>query len=104
MEGINGEDFEIKNHGTNFHKDGFGAPLGKVVNFDLLNLKILKKIFKNANLVYHLAANADVRWGLNHPKKDLEQNSVCTFNVLEAMRYNSIKKIVQHTNCYSLNK
>jgi len=33
---------EIKNHGTNFHKDGFGAPLGKVVNFDLSNLNIEK--------------------------------------------------------------
>ncbi len=61
---------------------------------DLLNIKKLKKVFENAKIVYHFAANADVRFGLNHPKKDLQQNSICTFNVLEAMRFNSVKKIV----------
>jgi len=66
----------------------------KFIEMDLLNLRKLKKIFKNASFVYHLAANADVRFGLNHPKKDLEQNAICTFNVLEAMRFNSVKKIV----------
>ena len=66
----------------------------KFINGDLLNLSLLKKKLKNVDLVYHLAANADVRSGFKHPKKDLEQNVICTFNLLEAMRYNSIKKIV----------
>ena len=66
----------------------------KFIKMDLLNLKMLKKILRNVDLVYHLAANADVRFGLNHPRKDLEQNAICTFNLLEAMRYNSVKKIV----------
>jgi len=43
--------------------------------------------------VFHLAANADVRFGLNHPSKDLQQNTTATFNVLEAMRANDIKRI-----------
>jgi UDP-glucose 4-epimerase len=43
--------------------------------------------------VFHLAANADVRFGTEHPKKDLEQNTVATFHVLEAMRANGIKRI-----------
>jgi UDP-glucose 4-epimerase len=43
--------------------------------------------------VFHFAANADVRFGLEHPAKDLEQNTIATFNVLEAMRGNGIKKI-----------
>jgi UDP-glucose 4-epimerase len=43
--------------------------------------------------VFHLAANADVRFGLEHPSKDLQQNTVATFNVLEAMRANGIKRI-----------
>jgi len=66
----------------------------KFINGDLLNLSLLKKKLINVDLVYHLAANADVQSGLKHPKKDLEQNVLCTFNILEAMRYNSIKKIV----------
>jgi len=40
-----------------------------------------------------LAANADVRFGTQHPRKDLEQNTIATFNVLEAMRTNEIKRI-----------
>ena len=39
------------------------------------------------DFVFHLAANADVRFGTEHPHKDLEQNTIATFNVLEAMRW-----------------
>ena len=42
---------------------------------------------------FHLAANADVRFGTEHPRKDLEQNTLATLNVLEAMRANSIRRI-----------
>ena len=38
------------------------------------------------DFVFHLAANADVRFGTEHPRTDLEQNTIATFNVLEAMR------------------
>jgi len=44
--------------------------------------------------VAHLAANADVRFGLDHPRRDLEQNTIATFNVLEAMRANNVREIV----------
>jgi UDP-glucose 4-epimerase len=43
--------------------------------------------------VYHLAANADVKDGLLHPRKDLEQNTIVTWNVLESMRKHGVKKI-----------
>ena len=61
---------------------------------DLLDLENLKKIFIGANVVFHFAANADVRFGTEQPRKDLEQNTIATYNVLEAMRANSIKKII----------
>ena len=44
-------------------------------------------------LVLHLAANADVRFGTEHPRKDLEQNTIATWNVLEAMRRNQVRQI-----------
>ena len=66
----------------------------KIVKADLLNFKKIKKIFQNKDTVFHFAANADVRYGLQNPKKDLQQNAICTFNVLEAMRLYNIKKIV----------
>jgi UDP-glucose 4-epimerase len=43
--------------------------------------------------VFHFAANADVRFGPDHPGRDLEQNTIGTFNVLEAMRKNGIARI-----------
>jgi UDP-glucose 4-epimerase len=46
------------------------------------------------DMVFHLAANADVRFGTEHPRRDLEQNTIATFNVLEAMRSNGVRRIV----------
>ena len=43
--------------------------------------------------MFHLQANADVRHGLEHPRKDLEQNTIATANVLEAMRAAGVSKI-----------
>ena len=61
---------------------------------DLLDLGQLIKAFAGGGVVFHLAANADVRFGIEHPEKDLQQNTVATYNVLEAMRANRAKKIV----------
>jgi UDP-glucose 4-epimerase len=65
----------------------------RLVEGDLLNITRLTEAIAGADLVFHLAANADVRFGLEHPKRDLEQNTIATFNVLEAMRANNIKSI-----------
>ncbi|HEY2328405.1 MAG TPA: NAD-dependent epimerase/dehydratase family protein [Verrucomicrobiae bacterium] len=65
----------------------------KLVEGDNLDLPALTKAMAGCDTVFHLAANADVRFGLEHPAKDLQQNTVATFNVLEAMRANEIKRI-----------
>lgn len=61
---------------------------------DLQESSVLPGIFKGADMVYHLAANADVRFGVENPRRDLEQNTIVTYNVLEAMRLAQVKKIV----------
>jgi UDP-glucose 4-epimerase len=53
----------------------------------------LVRAFEGAGAVFHLAANADVRWGTAHPRRDLEQNTIGTFNVLEAMRAAGVARI-----------
>ena len=65
----------------------------KLIEGDNLDLPALTKAMAGCDTVFHLAANADVRFGLAHPSKDLQQNTVATFNVLEAMRANGIKRI-----------
>jgi UDP-glucose 4-epimerase len=68
-------------------------PRFRLVRGDNLDLEALTAAMKGCETVFHLAANADVRFGLNHPSKDVQQNTVATFNVLEAMRANGIKTI-----------
>lgn len=64
------------------------------VEGDLLDPSSLTEAMRGATCTMHLAANADVRFGLDHPRKDLEQNTIATFNVLEAMRANNVREIV----------
>lgn len=60
---------------------------------DILEQKALMNAMSGCDFVFHLAANADVRFGLEHPSKDLHQNTIATFNVLEAMRATGIQNI-----------
>ena len=72
-----------------YRKRGF-----RFVRGDVLDQAALTAAMAGADLVFHLAANADVRFGTQHPRKDLEQNTIATHNVLEAMRANGAKRII----------
>src|SRR6202030_4391243 len=65
----------------------------RLVEGDLLDTGALQAAMRGADCVFHFAANADVRHGTEHPRKDLEQNIIATHNVLESMRSNGIGKI-----------
>lgn len=69
-------------------------PSFTLVEGDVLDADHLSEAMGDADVVFHFAANADVRFGLDHPRRDLEQNTVATFTVLEAMRRNGVKHIV----------
>jgi UDP-glucose 4-epimerase len=60
---------------------------------DVLDEALLRRAIDGCDWVFHLQANADVRRGLEHPRKDLEQNTIATSNVLEAMRAVGCTKI-----------
>lgn len=61
---------------------------------DLLEPGILIPHLQGIDAVFHLAANADIRGGLSNSKQDLEQNTLVTFNVLEAMRVADVRRII----------
>ena len=65
----------------------------RLVRGDVLDLDAVRCAMLGCETVYHLAANADVRFGADHPRRDLDQNAVATWNVLEAMRLNGIGRI-----------
>ncbi len=77
-----------------FLERGLQSPAFRLIRGDTLDLARLRDAMAGADVVFHLAANADVRFGTDHPEKDLQQNTIATFNVLEAMRANRVDRIV----------
>lgn len=64
------------------------------VEGDILDTVRLGRAMRGADAVVHLSANADVRFGLDHPDRDLQQNTIGTFNVLEAMRLSGVRRVL----------
>jgi UDP-glucose 4-epimerase len=77
-----------------FIEGALGSPGFELIEADLLDSGSLRAAVAGSDIVFHLAANADVRFGTHHPFKDLEQNTIATYNVLEAMRANDVRRIV----------
>jgi UDP-glucose 4-epimerase len=76
-----------------FLAEALGRSGVRLVEGDVLDRVTLEDAIRGCDWVFHLQANADVRWGLEHPRHDLEQNTIATSNVLEAMRANGVKRI-----------
>jgi UDP-glucose 4-epimerase len=70
-----------------------GDPMVTLCEGDVLDQALLERAFDGCDWVFHLQANADVRHGLAHPRRDLEQNTTATACVLEAMRRAGVSRI-----------
>jgi UDP-glucose 4-epimerase len=64
-----------------------------LVRADVLDFAALSQSMRNVEFVFHLAGNADIRFGTLHPAKDLEQNTIGTNTVLQAMRETGVGQI-----------
>jgi len=64
------------------------------IEADLLDLERIKQAVAGHEVVFHLAANPEARWGIENTRLDLEQETIATYNVLEAMRVKGTKKVV----------
>lgn len=76
-----------------FTGEASNSPHYRLVEGDLLDQRSIISAAEGCNFIFHFAANADVRFGADHPRKDLEQNTIATFHVLEAARLNGIQGI-----------
>ena len=76
-----------------FLRDAQANPRFSLVEGDVLDGAAMSAAMRGADFVFHLAANADVRFGTEHPEKDLQQNTIATFRVLEAMRGNGVTRV-----------
>ena len=76
-----------------FLADLLERPKARLIEGDVLDAAVLNEAFEGCDWVFHLQANADVRHGLERPTRDLEQNTIATSTVLEAMRAGGVKRI-----------
>ena len=77
-----------------FLADALHHPGVRLIEGDVLDEAVLREALHGCDWVFHLQANADVRRGLEHPQRDLCQNTFATANVLEAMRAQGVSRIV----------
>jgi UDP-glucose 4-epimerase len=64
------------------------------VEGDLLDAGSLDPLLRDVDMVFHLAANPDVKFSPGDPTdKDLQQNTMATYNVLESMRRHGVRKL-----------
>jgi len=63
------------------------------IKADLQDIKALRKATKNIEMVYHLAANSDISKGITDPSIDYKQTISNTFNLLQCIKENRIKKL-----------
>jgi UDP-glucose 4-epimerase len=68
----------------------------RLVEGDLLDLPALESALGEAQpaVVFQLAANPEARWGLENTRLDLEQGTIATYHVLEAMRRTGACRLV----------
>ena len=66
----------------------------KIHSVELLEAEKIRPYFEGVTTVFHLAANPDARWGIENTRLDLEQETIVTYNVLEAMRQKKVPQIV----------
>jgi UDP-glucose 4-epimerase len=67
----------------------------RLLNADLLDPQTMNDALKyGADWVFHFAAHADVRFGPDYPRRDFEQNTQVTINVLDSMQRNQVRRIV----------
>jgi UDP-glucose 4-epimerase len=76
-----------------FVEELIGGSSGSFVEGDVLDADLLRTAMEGCDAVFHIAANADVRHGLEHPERDLEQNTIATSVVLETMRAAGVSTI-----------
>lgn len=64
-----------------------------LIEADLLNPPAIEQALTGIDLVFHLAANPDVKGGAEDTKTHLHQNVIATYNLLESMRKMGVSEI-----------
>jgi UDP-glucose 4-epimerase len=77
-----------------FLAEALARPGVRLIEGDVRDPAALAEALPGCEWVFHLQAHADVREGLLHPRRDLEQNTLATAAVLEGMRAHGVLRIL----------
>jgi UDP-glucose 4-epimerase len=77
-----------------FIAEALASGQAALVTGDALDLDRLSAAMRGHDVVFHLAANPEARWGLERTRLDLEQGTIATYNALEAARTSGVAKFV----------
>jgi UDP-glucose 4-epimerase len=77
-----------------FLKDCLENPKFTFVEADLVDLYRVQREMHGMDLVFHMAANSDISQGAARTDVDMQNGTVATYNVLEAMRVNNVKQLI----------
>jgi UDP-glucose 4-epimerase len=77
-----------------FIKHHLENPDFTLIKGDLLDQDAIDRACEDIDLIFHVAANPDVRLGTSDTRVHFDQNILATYNLLEAMRKNNVIKIV----------
>lgn len=69
-------------------------PKAKYFNKDITNLEDIEELFKNIDVVFHLAALARIKPSIKHPNKFLKTNVLGTLNCLRASEKYKVKRFI----------
>lgn len=100
VEGLLAQGYKVTGHDSlrwgqrRWIEHRLGDPRFTFVQGDLLGLPALTEAMRDHSVVFHLGASADVRRGTTDTRLDLENCTTATYNVLEAMRANGVKKLL----------
>ena len=72
----------------------------KMVIADILDKKAMNDLFKGKDVVFHLAALADIEKAYDNPFNTMELNVLGTANILEAARKNNLKRVIFASTIY----
>ena len=76
----------------------------KIKKIDIRNKKLLEKNFKKFDVVFHLAALADIVPSINNPKEYFTTNVDGSFNILTCCRKFKVRKLIYtaSSSCYGI--
>lgn len=90
-----GHDVHIIDNFSSGRREFLRSFPGEVHEMDLLDESVdLAAKFRGVDTVYHLAANADVRFGWQDTRRDLRQNLLATLRVAEAAAQSDVSDLV----------